>query len=69
MQLHNKTAATTGIVDGGVVKKVVETSSYQNRPAQATAETYATAKLLTKFRLRIETARLVCHLSGMGGGR
>jgi len=31
------------------------------------AEAYATAKLLTRFRLRIETARLVCHLSGIGG--
>jgi hypothetical protein len=67
MQPHNRTAATTGIVEAAVVKTVVETSSYQNRPTQATAESYATAKLLTRFRLRIETARLVCHLSGIGG--
>ena len=67
MNLHNRTAATTGIVDGGVVKKVVATSSYQNHPAQATAESYATAKILSRFRLRIETARVICHLAGMGG--
>ncbi|MEW9805297.1 hypothetical protein ABUE31_04775 [Mesorhizobium sp. ZMM04-5] len=28
---HNKTAATTGIVDGGVVKNVVRTSSIGGR--------------------------------------
>ncbi len=69
MNPHNKTAATTGIVEAAVMKTVVETSSYQNRPTQATVEAYATAKLLTRFRLRIETARLVCHLSGLGGAQ
>ena len=67
MQLNSKTAPTSGIVEAAVVKKVVATSSYQNHPAQATAESYATAKILMRFRLRIETARLVSHLSGMGG--
>jgi hypothetical protein len=67
MNPHNKTAATTGIVDGGVVKNVVATSSYQIRPEIATSESYPVAKIQSRFRLRIETARLVCHLAGMGG--
>ena len=69
MNLHNRTAATTGIVEAAVEKTVVETSSYQNRHTQATAESYAAAKLLTRFRLRIETAKLVCYLSGLGGAQ
>ena len=52
----------------GVSKAVGTASFYQNGIDQATAETYATAKLLTKFSMRIETARLICRLSGLGGG-
>ena len=66
MNPHSKTAATTGIVDGGVAKNVVATSSYQIRPETSTPE-YAATKLATRFRMRIETARVVCHLAGLGG--
>lgn len=68
MGLHSKTAATTGIVDGGVVKNVVETSSYQNRSEIATSE-YAVAKVASRFRISISTARVVAYLSGLGGGQ
>lgn len=67
MRPQMKSRPTTGIVEAAVVKKVVATSSYQIPPHPSTAEAYATAKLLTRFRLRIETARVVCYLSGLGG--
>ena len=66
MNLHSKTAATTGIVDGGVVSKAVAASSYQIRPEIATSE-YAAAKVATRFRLTISTAREVIRMAGMGG--
>jgi hypothetical protein len=66
MNQHSKTASLAGLTVP-VVSKAVGASSYQNSIAQATAETYATAKLLTRFSMRIETARLICRLSGLGG--
>ncbi len=68
MTPHNKTAATTGIVEAAVVKNVVVTSSYTSRPEIATVE-YAAAKLATRFRLSISTSREVCRMAGIGGSR
>lgn len=43
-------------------------TEYRNRPELATAADYATTKVAKRFRLTISTARLVCQLSGVGGG-
>lgn len=70
MQHHNETPPLTGsIVRNGasVVSKGVAPQDYQNLTDIATSFDYAAAKLTTRFRLRIETARLVCILSGLGG--
>jgi hypothetical protein len=70
---HSETAAPMGSIIGnggdGISKKVTLLEYPISSENSTVADVYATAKLLTKFRLRIETARLVCHLSGMGGGR
>jgi hypothetical protein len=66
MNPHNKTASLAGLTVP-VMSKAVAASSYQNSIAQATAESYATATLLTRFSMRIETARLICRPSGLGG--
>ena len=50
-----------------VVSKGSVPQNYPNHPETATGPDYAVAKLTTRFRLRIETARLVCRLSGLGG--
>jgi hypothetical protein len=63
----NKTASLAGLA-GSVVKIAVAAPSYRNCSEIATPE-YAAVKVATRFRLRIETARLVCHLSGLGGGQ
>lgn len=66
MELHSKTASLAELTVP-VLSKGVVPSSYQNQPNTSTSESYATAKIQSRFRLRIETARLVAHLSGMGG--
>ncbi|MBU0584766.1 MAG: hypothetical protein KKB66_18405 [Alphaproteobacteria bacterium] len=63
-----KTAPTSGIVEAAVVSKAVRASNYQIRPEYSTIN-YAVAKVATRFSLRIETARLICTLSGIGGRR
>ena len=68
MNPHNETAATTGIVDGGVVSKAVEASSYQIRTEIATSE-YAAVKVANRFRLTITTSREICRLAGIGGAQ
>jgi hypothetical protein len=67
MQPHNNAAAPTGIGSGGQVGKAVTANTYPSHPEIATGIEYAAVKLTTRFRLRIETARLVCRLSGLGG--
>jgi hypothetical protein len=67
MQAFSETAAPTGIGSGGQVGKAVAANTYPNHSEIATGIDYAAAKLTTRFRLCIETARLVCRLSGLGG--
>ncbi|RWO78004.1 MAG: hypothetical protein E5X67_30535 [Mesorhizobium sp.] len=66
MTLQMETASLAGLT-GPVVSKGVAPQDYQNRTDLATSFDYAAAKLTARFRLRIETARLVCTLSGLGG--
>lgn len=66
MHMNEKTAGLAGR-DGLVVSNGVEAQNYPNHVEIATGIDYAAAKLTTRFRLRIETARLVCRLSGLGG--
>ena len=66
MAPHSVCAAPTGIGNGAVVSKAVTAQNYQTLTEFASKE-YAAAKLTTRFRMRIETARLICHLSGLGG--
>lgn len=42
---------------------------YHLTPETSTPESYPVAKIQSRFRLRIETARVICHLAGMGGAR
>lgn len=67
MTSHSKTASLAGLTVP-VSSKGVVPSSYQIRPEIATSE-YAAAKVATRFRLTISTARIVCHLSGIGGAQ
>ena len=70
MHLHNETPLLTGSIvrhGASVIAKGIEPQDYQNQAEIATGFDYAAAKLTTRFRLRIETARLVCILSGLGG--
>ena len=67
MTRNNETASLTGLT-GSVVSKAVAASNYQIHPSISTSN-YAAAKLATRFRLRIETARLICTLSGIGGAQ
>ncbi|MGI6854349.1 hypothetical protein [Mesorhizobium sp. 1B3] len=67
MIAHNETAAPTGIGNGGI-GKIIATSSYLTvAPAaiEICAPEYAARKVASRFRLRIETARVVCHLAGL----
>ena len=72
MTPNSATALLTGSIvrngDKGISKAVGTATFYQNGMDQATAD-YAAAKVSTRFRLRIETARLICTLSGIGGVR
>ena len=68
MNPHNKTASLAGLT-GSVVSKGVLPSNYLN-PASPSIEidtgTYAAVVVATRFRLTISTARVVCHLAGIG---
>lgn len=66
MTLLMETASLAGLTDP-VVSKGVMPRDYQNLTSPATSFDYATAKLTSRFRLRIETARVICTLSGLGG--
>lgn len=69
MNFHNEPAAPMGSIignGGSVVTKAVAAQNYPNRTEIATAD-YATRVVATRFRLTISTARLVCHLAGIGG--
>lgn len=65
MTPQNETAGLAAC--GSVVSKGVTPQDYQNFTGIATSFDYAAAKLTSRFRLRIETARVVCALSGLGG--
>jgi hypothetical protein len=69
MNLHNETAAPMGSIignGGSVVSKAVAAKDYLNASDTATSD-YAAAVVASRFRLTISAARLVCHLSGIGG--
>ncbi|MEP9387158.1 hypothetical protein [Mesorhizobium sp. KR9-304] len=72
MHLQIEAAAPDGLNrqagDAGISMVGGTANDYHLAPNKSThQENYATAKLVARFRLRIETARLVCHLSGIGG--
>lgn len=67
MSTHNSTAAPIAVGSGGNgYSKGLTPYEYRNPHEIATAE-YAAVKLANRFRLQIETARVVCHLAGIGG--
>lgn len=69
MMAKTETARLAGRA-GSVVKTVSEATSYHSALAlssEISPTDYATAKVLTKFRISISTARVVAHLSGLGG--
>jgi hypothetical protein len=68
MQPHSKTASPARLTVP-VMSKGVGPSSYQTAQNPATPESYPVAKIQSRFRLRIETARVICHLAGMGGAQ
>lgn len=66
---HSKTAAPMGsnIGNGGIdISKAVVAQKYSIPTEIATGE-YAANKLASRFRLSISTARVICHLAGIGG--
>lgn len=65
MTQKNETAGCQAC--GSVVSKGVAPQDYQTRTSIVNSFDYAAAKLTARFRLRIETARVVCTLSGLGG--
>lgn len=59
---------SVGSAGAAVVKKAVAAPYYlTSRPlaTEITAPEYAARKVAGRFRLRIETARVVCHLAGL----
>lgn len=68
---HNSEAPrlTGSIVRNGaaVISKGVVPQDYTNAADIATGSSYAAAKITQRFQIRIETARVVCDLSGLGG--
>lgn len=64
MTPQKETAATTGIVDGGVGSKSIAPFSYQICSDIATCE-YAAAKVAARFRLTISTSREICRMAGL----
>jgi hypothetical protein len=72
MHLQIEAAAPDGLNrqagDAGISVVGGTANDYHFAPNKSThTEAYATAKLLTRFSMRIETARLICRLSGLGG--
>ena len=65
---QNERVAPMGSIigSGAVVSKAVTAQNYQN-PIEITSTEYAATKLARRFRMQIETARLVCCLAGLGG--
>lgn len=66
---NNETAHLMGRA-GSVVKKVVRSPSYQivtQMSSEISSQEYAASRVASKFGLTISTARLVCHLAGIGG--
>jgi hypothetical protein len=67
MTPQNETAGLQAC--GSIVSKGMVPQDYQSHRETATSFDYAAAKITARFRLRIETARVVCTLSGLGGAR
>ncbi|BCH22075.1 hypothetical protein MesoLjLb_18600 [Mesorhizobium sp. L-8-3] len=68
MDHHNEYGPSGGSAGAVVVKNAVAASSYLTPAPLATeinAPEYAARKVAARFRLRIETARVVCHLAGL----
>lgn len=40
---------------------------YHFSPETSTPQSYSVAKIQSRFQLRIETARVICRLAGIGG--
>lgn len=53
-------SARISVVDGTPLK-------YHHSPETSTPESYATAKLLTRWTMHVALARTIAHLAGMGG--
>ncbi len=67
MTHHSETAAPMALGDGGNgISKGVAPHEYRKLTDLATAE-YAALKVAARLRLRMETARVVCQLAGIGG--
>lgn len=68
MAALNGNGPSVGSAGAAVVKKAVAASNYLT-PAPVATEIsvpeYAARKVASRFRLRIETARVVCHLAGL----
>lgn len=57
---------------GSVVKTVSEATSYHSALSlspEISSTEYAANKVAARFRISISTARVVAHLSGLGGGQ
>ncbi len=67
MDLHNESAAPDCNRGGAVVSKAVVAKNYHNAAANGSGIEYAVAELTRRFHLRMETARVICRLSGLGG--
>jgi hypothetical protein len=69
MILHSETAAPMGSIignGGNGFSKAVAAQIYRNSTETATSD-YPARVVASRFRLTISTARLVCHLAGIGG--
>jgi hypothetical protein len=68
--MPNREKASPGRLAPSIVKNAVAAPSYQIVPQMSpeiSSQEYAATRVATKFRLTISTARLVCHLAGIGG--
>lgn len=69
MNLHSKTAAPMGSIigNGGIDTSQAVVAQKYSFPTEIATGEYAASKLASRFRLSLSTARVVAHLSGLGG--
>lgn len=69
MLTHRETPPPMGSIigNGGRNSQKAWTLQTIDQPAEISISEYAADKVASKFRLTISTARLVCHLAGIGG--